>query len=71
MYIIKGMKIRSNPKGFNNIKLKMERVIVNGFSENSIIRKYKKAAIPKIIKRKSALITHKRIKTKKIKSIES
>ena len=71
MYKINGTKIRNNPNGFNSMKFKMEKVISRGFSENKIIRKYKNAAIPKIINRKSALITHNRINIKKIKSIES
>ncbi len=70
-YKINGLKINNNPKGFNNIKFKIERVIAKGSSENNIIRKYKNAAIPKIINKKSALITHNNIIIKKMKRIES
>jgi hypothetical protein len=65
------MKISNNPKGLRNKKFKIEKVISNGLFEKYIIRKNKNAAIPKIIKRKSALIIHNRINIKKIKNIDS
>lgn len=46
-------------------------VIVRGLSAKSTIRKYKNAATPKIRKKKSALMTHNKIKIKKTNSIES
>jgi hypothetical protein len=49
----------------------IEMVISNGLSEKSIIRKNKNAAIPKIMKRKSALMIHNRIRIKNIKRIAS
>jgi len=71
IYKKRGVKIKTNPIGFRKIKLSVDIKIFRGFSAKSMIKKYKKAAIPNIRKKKSALITHNKIKIKKMKRIDS
>lgn len=70
-YKKRGAKINNNPKGFNKINSSVEMVIFRGSSANNKIKKYKNAVIPKIRKKKSALMTHSNIKIKKMKNTES
>lgn len=71
LYIIIGMKKIIIPKGFASIKIVIDNIISNGLSENRTIKKYRKDAIPKIMKKKSALMVHNKINIMKINNNES
>ena len=65
------MKIIINPMGFIKTKLNTDSIISNGLEENKTIKKYKNEAIPKIMKKKSALMTHNNINRIKMNNNES
>jgi hypothetical protein len=65
------MKKIINPKGFSNTNLKTESIISKGLDEYNTIIKYNSEATPKIMKKKSALMVHKKISIIKINNTES